>query len=85
VSDANDLGEFVDFPSRNEHRIAPESVRMLAPTDPVQLTKGQTFCPDPWWPVARDPHAAALRRTRPADAPRINACVVRLHVVTLLQ
>jgi hypothetical protein len=30
-------------------------------------------------------HASALRRTRPTDAPRINACVARLHVGTLLQ
>jgi conjugative coupling factor TraD (SXT/TOL subfamily) len=43
VSDTNDPGEFTDFASRNEDRIAPESVRMLEPTDLVQLPKGQAF------------------------------------------
>jgi conjugative coupling factor TraD (TOL family) len=43
VSDTNDPGEFTDFASRNEDRIVPESVRMLEPTDLVQLPKGQAF------------------------------------------
>jgi len=43
VSDTNDPGEFTDFASRNEDRIAPQSVRMLEPTDLVQLPKGQAF------------------------------------------
>ncbi len=43
ASDTNDPGEFTDFASRNEDRIAPESVRMLEPTDLVQLPKGQAF------------------------------------------
>ena len=33
----------LDFASRNEDRIATETVPMLAPTDLVQLPKGQTF------------------------------------------
>jgi conjugative coupling factor TraD (TOL family) len=43
VSDTNDPADFADFASRNEDRIAPESVRMLEPTDLVQLPKGQAF------------------------------------------
>lgn len=43
VSDTNDPGEFTDFASRNEDRITSESVRLLAPTDLVQLPKGQAF------------------------------------------
>jgi len=43
VSDTNDPGEFTDFASRNDDRIAPQSVRMLEPTDLVQLPKGQAF------------------------------------------
>jgi conjugative coupling factor TraD (SXT/TOL subfamily) len=43
VSDTNDPGEFTDFASRNEDRIASQSVRMLEPTDLVQLPKGQAF------------------------------------------
>jgi conjugative coupling factor TraD (TOL family) len=43
VSDTNDPGEFTGFASRNEDRIAPETVPMLAPTDLVQLPKGQAF------------------------------------------
>jgi hypothetical protein len=43
VSDTNDPGEFTDFASRNEDRISPESVRLLEPTDLVQLPKGQAF------------------------------------------
>ena len=43
ASDANDPGEFTDFASRNEDRIAPETVRMLEPTDLVQLPKGEAF------------------------------------------
>jgi len=43
VSDTNDPGEFTDFSSRNEDRIATETVRMLEPTDLVQLPKGQAF------------------------------------------
>lgn len=43
VSDTNDPADFADFASRNEDRIAPEAVRMLEPTDLVQLPKGQAF------------------------------------------
>ena len=43
VTDTNDPGDFADFASRNEDRLAPESVRMLEPTDLVQLPKGQAF------------------------------------------
>jgi conjugative coupling factor TraD (TOL family) len=43
VSDTNDPGEFTDFASRNEDRISPENVRLLEPTDLVQLPKGQAF------------------------------------------
>jgi conjugative coupling factor TraD (TOL family) len=43
VSDTNDPGEFTDFASRNEDRIATQSVRMLEPTDLMQLPKGQAF------------------------------------------
>ena len=43
VSDTNDPIDFADFASRNEDRIAPEAVRMLEPTDLVQLPKGEAF------------------------------------------
>ncbi|ATE60318.1 conjugative coupling factor TraD, PFGI-1 class [Thauera sinica] len=43
VSDTNDPVDFADFASRNEDRIAPEAVRMLEPTDLVQLPKGEAF------------------------------------------
>jgi conjugative coupling factor TraD (TOL family) len=43
VSDTNDPADFADFASRNEDRIAPETVRMLEPTDLVQLPKGEAF------------------------------------------
>ena len=43
ATDTNDPGDFTDFSSRNEDRIASESVRMLEPTDLVQLPKGQAF------------------------------------------
>jgi conjugal transfer pilus assembly protein TraD len=43
VTDNDDPLDFADFASRNEDRIAPESVGMLAPTDLVQLPKGQAF------------------------------------------
>jgi conjugal transfer pilus assembly protein TraD len=43
VSDTNDPVDFADFASRNEDRIAPETVRMLEPTDLVQLPKGEAF------------------------------------------
>ena len=43
VTDTNDPGDFADFASRNEDRLAPETVRMLEPTDLVQLPKGQAF------------------------------------------
>ncbi|MBE7522104.1 MAG: TraM recognition domain-containing protein [Burkholderiales bacterium] len=43
VSDTNDPIDFADFASRNEDRIAPETVRMLEPTDLVQLPKGEAF------------------------------------------
>jgi hypothetical protein len=41
VSDTNDPGDFADFASRNEDRITTESAPMLAPSDLVQLPKGQ--------------------------------------------
>jgi conjugal transfer pilus assembly protein TraD len=43
VSDTNDPVDFADFASRNEDRNAPETVRMLEPTDLVQLPKGEAF------------------------------------------
>lgn len=43
VSDTNDPVDFADFASRNEDRIAPETVRMLEPTDLVQLPRGEAF------------------------------------------
>ena len=43
VSDTNDPVDFADFASRNEDRIAPETVRTLEPTDLVQLPKGEAF------------------------------------------
>lgn len=43
VSDTNDPGDFADFSSRNEDRISTESAPMLAPSDLVQLPKGQAF------------------------------------------
>ena len=43
VTDIDDPADFADFASRNDDRIAPESVRMLEPTDLVQLPKGQAF------------------------------------------
>jgi conjugative coupling factor TraD (SXT/TOL subfamily) len=43
VSDTNDPVDFEDFASRNEDRIAPETVGMLEPTDLVQLPKGEAF------------------------------------------
>ncbi len=43
VSDTNDPGDFADFASRNEDRITSESAAMLAPSDLVQLPKGQAF------------------------------------------
>ena len=43
ISDTNDPIDFADFASRNEDRIAPETVRMLEPTDLVQLPKGEAF------------------------------------------
>jgi conjugative coupling factor TraD (TOL family) len=43
VSDTIDPGAFADFASRNEDRLAPEPVRMLEPTDLVQLPKGEAF------------------------------------------
>ena len=43
VTDIDDPSAFADFTSRNEDRIAPASVRMLEPTDLVQLPKGQAF------------------------------------------
>jgi conjugative coupling factor TraD (SXT/TOL subfamily) len=43
VSDTNDPREFTDFASRNEDRITTESAPMLAPSDLVQLPKGQAF------------------------------------------
>jgi hypothetical protein len=43
VSDTNDPGDFADFASRNEDRLSTESAPMLAPSDLVQLPKGQAF------------------------------------------
>ncbi len=43
VSDTNDPADFADFASRNEDRITTESAPMLAPSDLVQLPKGQAF------------------------------------------
>lgn len=43
VSDTNDPGDFADFASRNGDRITTESAPMLAPSDLVQLPKGQAF------------------------------------------
>jgi hypothetical protein len=43
VSDTDDPIDFADFASRNEDRIAPETVRMLEPTVLVQLPKGEAF------------------------------------------
>ncbi len=43
MSDTNDPIDVADFASRNEDRIAPETVRMLEPTDLVQLPKGEAF------------------------------------------
>jgi conjugative coupling factor TraD (TOL family) len=43
VSDTNDPGDFADFASRNEDRITTESAPLLAPSDLVQLPKGQAF------------------------------------------
>jgi len=43
VSDTNDPEDFADFASRNEDRITTESAPMLAPSDLVQLPKGQAF------------------------------------------
>ena len=44
VSDTSDPTDFADFASRNEDRIAMESVPILAPSDLVQLPKGEAFC-----------------------------------------
>jgi len=41
VSDTNDPGDFADFASRNEDRIATESAQMLSPSDLVQLPKAR--------------------------------------------
>lgn len=41
VSDIDDPGDFADFTSRNEDRIATEAALMLTPSDLVQLPKGQ--------------------------------------------
>ncbi len=43
VTDTNDPSDFADFASRNEDRLAAESVRLLEPTDLVQLPKGEAF------------------------------------------
>lgn len=43
VSDTNDPGDFADFASCNGDRITTESAPMLAPSDLVQLPKGQAF------------------------------------------
>ncbi|MBE0612127.1 MAG: type IV conjugative transfer system coupling protein TraD [Burkholderiales bacterium] len=43
VTDNNDPADFADFSSRNEDRILTESAPMLAPSDLVQLPKGQAF------------------------------------------
>jgi len=43
VTDTNDPADFADFASRNEDRILTENAPMLAPSDLVQLPKGQAF------------------------------------------
>jgi hypothetical protein len=43
VSDTNDPSDFADFAIDNEDRITTERVQMLAPSDLVQLPKGQAF------------------------------------------
>lgn len=43
VTDTNDPIDFADFASRNEDRLAAESVRLLEPSDLVQLPKGEAF------------------------------------------
>ena len=43
VTDTNDPADFADFASRNEDRILTESAPTLAPSDLVQLPKGQAF------------------------------------------
>lgn len=43
VSDTNDPTDFGDFASSNEDRLSVESVRLLEPSDLVQLPKGQAF------------------------------------------
>src|SRR6185295_11559773 len=43
ASDTNDPADFADFASRNEDRITTEGALMLAPSDLVQLPKGQAF------------------------------------------
>ncbi len=43
VSDTNDPADFADFASRNEDRISVQPTPMLAPSDLVQLPKGQAF------------------------------------------
>jgi len=43
VTDTNDPADFADFSSRNEDRILTENAPMLAPSDLVQLPKGQAF------------------------------------------
>jgi len=43
VTDANDPSDFSDFASRNEDRITTENAPTLAPSDLVQLPKGQAF------------------------------------------
>lgn len=43
VSDTNDPGEFTDFASRNDDGVATETVPLVAPSDLVQLPKGQAF------------------------------------------
>lgn len=43
VSDTNDPGDFADVAGRTEDRITAESALILAPSDLVQLPKGQAF------------------------------------------
>ena len=43
ASDSNNIMEFTDFTSRNEDRVSTRQAPMIAPSDLVQLPKGQAF------------------------------------------
>ena len=72
VSDTNDPVDFADFASRNEDRIAPETVRMLEPTDLVQLPRGEAFALIHGGQLhkIRMPLPSAVERSADADEPR---------------